>query len=134
MHRLIRFHPAYAALALGLLLSEVAIARWFEDRLIRPYLGDTLAVLLVYCSARAVTRLSIGGALILALGVAFMVELSQLFGFVERIGLHQHQIARTVLGTGFDYFDFIAYLGGGLVALCCEASLDRTKMKRDAVM
>lgn len=43
------------ALAFGLLLLlEALIAVFVHDRFVRPYLGDVLVVVLLYCLARAV--------------------------------------------------------------------------------
>lgn len=43
------------ALAFGLLLLlEALIAVFVHDRFVRPYLGDVLAAVLLYCLARAV--------------------------------------------------------------------------------
>lgn len=122
MRRVIRFHSVYAGLTLALFLAEIAIALWCDDRLVRPYLGDTLAVLLVYCGARATTRMGVHAALLLALAAAVSVEFSQRFDLVGRIGLREYSVARTLFGTGFDCLDFVAYLLGGALALCCEAA------------
>ena len=44
----------YLMLALALLTLEGIIALYVHDRLIRPYLGDVLAVWAVYCLVRTV--------------------------------------------------------------------------------
>ena len=56
------------------LMLEVVIALFVHDRIIRPYLGDSLAVVLVYLGGRAVTPLGglafLAGWLCLAWGAA----------------------------------------------------------------
>lgn len=113
-----RFRPGYALAALALFLIEVAIALWVRDRWIRPFGGDVLAVMLVYCGLRAVTRLTVVPAAILAVAVGFAVEAGQALNMVDRIGLGGSSVARTVLGTSFTWEDLVAYaLGGAIVVL-----------------
>ncbi|MCC2975784.1 DUF2809 domain-containing protein [Sphingomonas sp. PL-96] len=125
-----RFHAGYAAAALLVFLLEVAIALWVRDRMIRPYLGDSLAVVLVYLTLRAATRLSVPSAIAAALAIAFAIELSQWFRLVNTLGLANNGIARVVLGTGFDLHDFAAYLLGGGLVLIGEAVLRASRRSR----
>ncbi len=55
-----RLHRGYAALTALLLAIEVVIALFVHDAIVRPYVGDALAVILVYTGLRAVTRLPVG--------------------------------------------------------------------------
>ena len=50
---------AYGIAALILLVVEVLIALFVNDQFVRPYLGDVLAVVLVYASLRAVTPMGV---------------------------------------------------------------------------
>ena len=54
-----RLHRGYALAAVILFAIEVVIALYVRDRFVRPHLGDTLAVLLVYCGLRATTRIGV---------------------------------------------------------------------------
>jgi hypothetical protein len=131
MHpRILTFRPGYAAAALLVLLLEVAIALWVRDRVVRPYLGDSVAVVLVYFALRAATRLSVPSATAAALATAFAIELSQWFRLVDALGLADNRIARVVLGTGFDLHDFPAYLLGGGIVLAGEAVLRAWRRSR----
>jgi hypothetical protein len=104
--------PPYAAAAAALFLIEVIIAVFVDDAVVRPFVGDGLAVILVYCALRAMTPLAGGMALALALATAFAVEFGQLFGVLDMLGLRGNPVARIVLGTGFDPMDFVAYAAG----------------------
>ena len=105
----------------GLLLAiEVAIALWVRDRWIRPYGGDVLAVMLVYCALRAVTAWRWPTALAAAMVVAIGVELGQLAGLLSLLGLRATSAAGVVLGSGFDLLDFAAYALGGVVVAVVE--------------
>lgn len=114
------FRPGYALAALALFLIEVAIALWVRDQWIRPIGGDVLAVILVYCGLRAITPLRIWPAALAAVAIGFVVEASQAFGLVDRLGLGDNVIARTVLGHAFAWEDMAAYVVGGLIVVAAE--------------
>lgn len=111
---------AYALAALVIFFIEVFIALFIKDSLIRPYIGDALAVALVYTSLRAVTPLSLWPAIILTLAIALVIELGQLFDIAAALGLGGNQLARIVLGGAFDPMDFAAYGAGALLVVAVE--------------
>jgi hypothetical protein len=114
------FRLPYAAATLALFAIEVAIAAFVHDRFVRPHLGDTLAVVLLYLALRAVTRVSRSQAAAAALMVACALEIGQAFALVDRLGLGGNALARCLLGTGFDGWDFLAYLAGAGLALAVD--------------
>jgi hypothetical protein len=110
------------AVAAGITFAvEVFIALAVHDRFVRPFLGDTIAVTLVYLALRAATPLRVWPATAIALGTACAVELGQRVAILEWLGLAANPLARIVLGTGYDPKDFIAYLAGGSAVLAVEA-------------
>ncbi len=111
---------AYAFAALAIFAIEVLIALFVRDAFIRPYVGDVLAVALVYTALRAVTPLGLWPAIILALAIALGVELGQLFGVARALGLDSNPVARVVLGGSFDPTDLVAYLAGAALVLAAE--------------
>ena len=115
-----RFHIGYALLTVALLAIELAIALFVRDAIVRPYVGDALAVVLVYAGLRAVTTLRVGPAVLVAFGVAVVIEFSQYFHLLDHVGLAGNRWARTILGSGFDRQDFVAYAGGALAVLLVE--------------
>ncbi|MFV0623406.1 DUF2809 domain-containing protein [Sphingomonas sp. ac-8] len=117
---LFTFRSGYAGLALLVFATEAAIALWVRDRIVRPYAGDSLAVVLVYLVLRASTRLSVGAATAAALAIACAIEGAQRFHFVRLLGLDAYPVARVVLGTGYDPHDFLAYGAGGILILLVE--------------
>lgn len=114
------WRPAYALAAAVLLVVELVIAIAVHDSFVRPYLGDSLAVLLVYAALRAVTRLAPLLAAALAFCLAALIEFGQFIGLLNILGLQDSLIARTLLGTGFDPQDFIAYAAGALAAVASD--------------
>lgn len=110
------FNKRYFLLAVGLFWLEVFIARFVHDQLIRPYAGDLLATILLYCLAKsfvaAPTRAVVAGVLLFS----YLVEAAQYGHLVAHLGLQHVRLARIVLGTQFEWADMLAYtLGAGLV-------------------
>jgi hypothetical protein len=116
----VRFHRGYALLTLGLFLIEVVIALFVRDRFVRPYLGDTLAVILVYSALRTVSRVDMTHAAAIAFLIAVAIEFGQLFRVLDLLGLQRNPIARIVLGYGFEAKDIFAYAAGAMIVLVAE--------------
>ena len=119
---------SYLIAALAIFTIEVLIALFVRDAFIRPYIGDVLAVALVYTALRAVTPLGLWPAMILTLAIALAVELGQLFNLLDAAGLRGSQVARIVLGGSFDPADLAAYLAGAVLVVLAETLLQRRKI------
>ncbi|TFI57445.1 DUF2809 domain-containing protein [Sphingomonas parva] len=118
----------YALLALAVFALEAAIALFVRDRLVRPLVGDALAVVLVYLALRAATRLRPAAAIALALVTAFVIEAGQLLGLIDLLGLSDNTVARVVLGAQFDPLDLTAYcLGAAGIAAAEAVAAKRTR-------
>jgi hypothetical protein len=116
----VTFRPLYALATIALLGIEIAIARFVHDDFIRPYLGDSLAVVAVYLALRTVTPLRVMPAVAIAFAIACAIEIGQFFHLVDLLGLGSNRIARIVLGTTFGLTDFVVYAGGALGVLAIE--------------
>lgn len=114
------WRPGYAFAALLVLLVEIAIALWVRDAFVRPYLGDVLAVILVYLALRAVTTLRVIPAALAALAIAVLVEIGQAMDLLGLLGLSNHPVAAVVLGTAFSIGDLFCYAAGAIIALLVE--------------
>lgn len=110
----------YLAIAAILFVIEVLIALFVRDDFIRPYVGDVLAIGLVYATLRALTPLSFPQALALTLAIALVIELAQAFGLLGALGLADNELARIVLGGVFDWHDLAAYAAGGAIIAALE--------------
>lgn len=115
-----RFDRGYAALTLALLVTEVLIALFVRDAIVRPYVGDALAVVLVYTGLRTITRLGVPLAATFAFATAIVIEFGQYLHLLDHIGLSDNRWARIILGSGFDTQDFVAYAVGALSVLLAE--------------
>ncbi len=107
----------YAVAAAAVFATELIIALFVHDAVVRPYIGDSLAVVLVYLALR-VFPLSVRTAVIAAFLIACAIEIGQYFHLIERLHLHGQMWARFLLGGSFDLRDFAAYgVGAAVVAL-----------------
>ena len=122
-----RLRWGFGLAALAVFAIEVLIALFVRDALVRPYVGDVLAVVLVYLGLRAVTPLEVKPAVILALTIAVMVELGQLFHLLDALGLAHNRLARVVLGGVFDIRDLACY---GVGAVCVLVGSDVSATSR----
>lgn len=105
----VRFSKRYFTWTCAVLAVELFIALALHDDFVRPYVGDTLAVVLVYAALLSVLEVRRVSAALGALVVAFTVELGQYVHIVDRLGLMDVTAARVVLGTFGDVHDLVAY-------------------------
>ncbi len=115
------FRLPYAIAAVTVFVIEIGIALFVHDALIRPYIGDSLAVILLYLCLRAITPLQVVPAVLMALVIAFIIEFGQMFHLIDILGLSGNRIAGFILGGYFDIKDLAAYVAGAVVALIVEA-------------
>ena len=121
-----RFKPSYFLAASGLLLVEAFIALFEHDTIVRPYVGDFLATLLVYCFIRSVVSISAGRAVAGALLVSYTIEALQYFGLLVLFGWQHSRMARLLLGSHFEWSDMLAYT----LAAALVVALEKTWLAR----
>jgi hypothetical protein len=112
--RTFRFSQKYFILSLLLFITEVLIALFVRDSFIRPYFGDFMVLMLLYCIVRSFWNFPVLHTVLVTLAFAYLVETLQYFRFVEHLGLQNSVVARTVIGTGFAWGDMVAYTLGGV--------------------
>jgi hypothetical protein len=118
MKKILCFHPIYFLFTIALFLTEVLIALYVHDSIVRPYGGDFLVVILVYCFVRAFFRIAVMPAAVGTLLFSFLIEFLQYADIVKRLGLEDSPVASTVIGTSFAWIDILAYsLGIATVVL-----------------
>lgn len=114
------FKPRFFLLTLVLFVIEVLIAVYVHDNFVRPYVGDFLVVMLLYCAVRTFINASPLKITVAVLLFAYLVELLQYFHLVDRLGLAGNTVARTVIGYGFEWLDLLAYTLGVITILLLE--------------
>ena len=127
-----RFHKLYALLTILLFLVEVVIALFIRDRFIRPYVGDVLVVILIYCFVCSFVKIPLWFGAIGVLLFAYTIELLQYFKFVEVIGFQNSHVAKVVLGNSFSWMDIVAYTVGIIIVVLLE-QLHSRKLNDDRI-
>jgi hypothetical protein len=119
----------YLALAGSLLIIEVLIALYVHDEIIRPYGGDFLVVILLYCFLKSFITIKTEIAGIIVLVFAYFIETMQYFNIVDQLGLQNNSMARTIIGTFFTFTDILAYTLGTLFILFTEHIIKTLKLR-----
>ncbi|CAN1490633.1 Protein of unknown function DUF2809 [Spirosomataceae bacterium] len=109
----------YILLTLLLLAIEIAIAVFVHDQFIRPFFGDFLAVIFVYCGLR-IFRQNILKTALISLFIAYFIEILQYFKFIEITGLIKYKVLAILIGNSFSWLDMLAYTLGFVFILLIE--------------
>ncbi len=96
------------------------IALFVHDNFIRPYAGDLLVVILIYCFIKAFFTTPVMKTAIAVLLFACLIEILQYFNLADKLGLQHSNVARTIIGSSFDWKDLAAYVAGTLLLLAIE--------------
>lgn len=111
---------AYLSAFLVFFFIEVFIALYLRDNFIRPYVGDVLVVIVVYCFVRIFIPEKFRLLPLYLFLFAFSVEWMQYFELVKRLGLENNVILRTIIGSVFDVKDIVCYAVGSLLLMGYE--------------
>lgn len=113
-----RFNLRYFLLTILLFVVEVLIALFLNDPIIRPYGGDVIVVMLVYCFVKSFVDFPVLPTTVGVLLFAFGIEVLQYLRFVELVGLQDNKLATTLIGHSFSWVDMLCYvIGAGLIIL-----------------
>lgn len=115
-----RFKLSYFVLTLVLIGVEIFIGACMHDAVIRPYGGDLLVVVLLYCLIRSFWDLPV---LPLSLGIlvfSYVEETGQYFHLADRLGFKRPSLMRVLIGTYFTWTDILSYTLGILLVLGAE--------------
>lgn len=126
---MLRFNKTYFLLTIILFCIEVIIALFIHDNFIRPYFGDVLVVILIYCFIQTFFNLSKTKTAIYVLLFAFLIETLQYLNFISFLGLEDNKLAKTVIGNSFSFHDLLAYVVGILITLEIEKIVSKKKEK-----
>ena len=108
-----------------LFLTEVVIALFVKDTLIRPFVGDVLVVVLIYCFLRIFLQIDYRKVVVAVLLFAFTIEILQYFDYVKLLGLENNRILSVAMGRTFERLDFVAYFAGFLLIVLTESVAKR---------
>ena len=107
-------------ISLLLLIIEIFIASKMHDRYIRPYGGDFLAVIFLYCIVKTFLNLPpwpVAGCVLL---FSYFIEWLQYINLADPLQLGPHSVARILLGDYFTWTDILTYTLGIFAVLVFE--------------
>ena len=114
------FNKTYFLLFVILFITEVLIALYVHDEFVRPYVGDVLVVILLYCFVKSFLNWSINRTAIVVLLFSYLIETLQYFNIVQVLGLGNSTLANTLIGNYFTWVDILAYTLGALLVIVIE--------------
>lgn len=107
----------YFTLTAIIFLVEVYLALYVRDQIFRPFVGDLLVVVLIYCSLRFFWDEQSKKLILAVCLFAFTIEFIQYFDPIGHFGLAHHKTLSIVVGRTFSWLDLLAYSVGSLANL-----------------
>ncbi len=126
---MLTFNRKYFLFTILLFIIEVLIALYVHDRIIRPYVGDILVVILIYCIIKSFFKLPVLPVAFSVLAFAFLIETLQYIKIVEILGLQDSKLATIIIGTSFAWMDMLTYIIGITIVIICESVFNNSNKK-----
>jgi len=124
-------HKGYLLLSVLLLVIEILIAAYLNDSFIRPYGGDFLVVILLYCLIRSFLNISVLRTSIIVLLISYVVETTQYFHLADILGVRSG-VLRILMGSYFTWNDILSYTLGTIFVILLEGLVSRSKQRSPA--
>lgn len=124
-----KFNKKYFLFSIILFITELFIALYVHDNIIRPYIGDMLVVILIYCSVKSFFDIKPLNLATYTLIFAYTIELLQYLNLLEHLGLKGNKITTILLGGSFDWIDLINYALGIIIVFTYEKSRQKIYLK-----
>lgn len=122
---MLKFNKGYFIVSVVIFIIEVLIALYVHDQIVRPYIGDVLVVILIYCFIKSFVNAKVLPTVIFVLLFAFGVETLQYINIVEKLKLQDSAVARTAIGTSFEWIDILCYVVGVIIILIIEKARNK---------
>jgi Protein of unknown function (DUF2809) len=116
----LKFNRNYFILTILIFVIEVLIALYVHDTIVRPYIGDLLVVVLLYCFVKSFADIPVFATAAWVLVFAYFIETLQYFKIVNILGLQHFALARVIIGTAFEWIDLVAYTAGIALVILVE--------------
>ncbi len=117
---MLKFNRKYFYATIVLFLIEVFIGVFVRDRFIRPFVGDVLVVILIYCLIKSFWKIRSNIAIASVFVFACIVEGLQYLNIIDMLGIRQYKLLVIILGSSFDWHDIIAYATGAAIVIWWE--------------
>ena len=127
--RSLRRRLPYLCALLILCVCGLAVRRWsaVAPNFFNTYFPDAAWTMAVYCGFGLLFDRGVRLNLPAALGVSYLVEISQLFSPPFLVALRRTTLGGLVLGYGFLWSDLVCYTVGALVCAGIETALRKKR-------
>ncbi len=115
-----KFNINYLILAIILFGVEALIGIYAHDAFIRPFMGDLLIGVFIYCVIKSFIASPVWPTAIFTLLVCYAAETMQYFHFLNHMGWQHSKLAQIVFGTTFSWGDLLCYTIGMMMVLLTE--------------
>ncbi len=126
---MIRFSLGYFFLAALLVATDFLIVDQLHDAVVRPYGGDFLWGIFLYCLVRCVVNRPVIPTAFAVLVFCCAEELLQYFHLADRLGFTKPSLMRTLIGTSFSWADMLCYTLGIGVVIVLESILQKKRVR-----
>ncbi len=123
----------YAIAFVLLVALEVVIALFVRDSFIRPYGGDIIVIVVLYCFVRIIFPEKFTLLPLYLFSFAVCVEIAQAFDYVTLLGLGNIRFFRVLLGSSFSWYDIICYAAGSTLCLVVQLFTLRKKERNQSL-
>jgi hypothetical protein len=113
-----------------LLFIEVLIALYVHDSFVRPYVGDMLVVIVLYCFIRIFIPDKFSLLPLYIFIFAAGVEVLQYFRLIQILGLENNIFLRVLMGSVFDMKDIGCYGVGAVILGVVEFANAKHKIEK----
>lgn len=127
--KLFRLSPVYLILTVIIFTVEILIAVYVHDGIVRPYVGDILVVILIYCFFRSFFEIGVIKLALSVLAFAFAIEALQYYDILKIFNLQHSKFWRIVIGTSFAWMDILMYVIGIVIVLLIESYNNNTSLR-----
>ena len=124
-----RTRLAFLAAAVLILAAEIYIAICVKGGFVRHYLGDVLAVILLYALTRAIFSAPPLNLSLKIFAFAAALELAQYLGAVQILGI-ENKILKVMIGGTFDFADLLCYAAGCVLAGVYEKFESKNRQRK----
>jgi Protein of unknown function (DUF2809) len=128
---MLRFDPVYFFLAILLVATDFLIVDRLHDAVIRPYGGDLLWGIFLYCVVRSFVNRPVVPTALAVLLFCYAEEILQYFHLADRLGFTKPSLMRTLIGTSFSWVDMLCYTLGIGVLILLESVVQKKQMRLD---
>lgn len=115
-----RLRATYFAIFVAVLCIEILIGVYVRDAFVRPYVGDVLVVVLIYCLIRVIKPMGVKLMPLYVFAFACGVELLQLIDVVGILGIPKGSVIAIMIGSTFSFPDIICYAVGCTIVAVTE--------------